>query len=130
VASAGIHGDDCRLQRIAFWRDGRCLPDSGGARRKLLLPFFDRFQPAGDSAFGSLLHRQVDRREDAQPALVHTLPAESFDQLSPDLLLEILAVRLVVSKIVVENNPFGAGSLPGRTVDVAVIHHRGPRVVG
>ena len=37
----------------------------------------------------------IERREDAQPALVDALPAEALDQLAADLLLEIQAERLL-----------------------------------
>ena len=85
-----------RVLAAAFLR--RIPP--GRPRRALLLY---GFQLIGDGGFGNHLHRQIDRREHAETALVDALPAESIHELAPHLFLEVLPVRLFSAQRVVEN---------------------------
>ena len=70
-------------------------------------PALDVLQPVFDHGLGRLLQVAVDRREDAQAALVDALPSESLDELAPDLLLEIEAEGFLDLERVVERDRRG-----------------------
>ena len=105
-AGARIHGDDAALQvrrPDAILHGAADLGQELGARLVLVArALLDRRQPGLERPLGRLLHRRIDRRVDPQPAARDAAPAEAIDQLAPDLLLEVLAERLVALQAVLE----------------------------
>ena len=82
-------------------------------------------RPLLDERLGRLLHARVERREDAQPALVDALPAEPLDQLAADLLLEIQAEGLADLEAVgqLDRAP-SSRAPPSRSSIAPVVDHR------
>ena len=72
-----------------------------GAFLRAQLPLLDLLQPAADLGLGGLLHVQVERRVDLQPAFVDALPSEPLDELLAHFFFEVLAERLLPAQRVV-----------------------------
>ena len=64
------------------------------------------FSDAATADSAATCMRHVDRRIDAQAALIDALPSEAIDQLAAHLLLEVLAVRLLRAQVVGERHRF------------------------
>jgi len=132
LAGARIEGDQGCLKNVGH--RGLRIADCGltgrldRARRatgcERGTPLVDPLQLLADRGFGRDLHRHVERRKDAEAALIHALPAESLDELDPHLLLEVLAVRLVRAERVAEPHLHRASRLPRRAIDRAGLEHR------
>ena len=125
VTGRRIHGDEGSLERRLRRGLGRSPLHTLHALRLVagaaLLDFFEAFR---DLEFGGLLHVQVDRRVDLQPATVHALPAEALDECLAHLLLEVEPMRFVLPQPVVQRQLRGAGLLCLRFRDCAGVDHR------
>src|SRR6185503_3968370 len=84
----------------------------------------DRLDLRSESLLRRELHWHVNRREHAQAALIHALPSKAVDQLEADLLLEVLAVRIVGAERIAQGGLGLARRLPLGLVDRAVLEHR------
>ncbi len=128
LARARIHGDDAALQvgrPDAVLDDAPDLGQELGARLVLVAgALLDRHQAGLERPLGGLLHRRIDRRVDAQPAARDAAPAEAIDQLAPDLLLEVLAERLVALQAVLQVHRRVPGAIERGPVDLPVLEHR------
>src|SRR5207249_1678884 len=118
VAGCGIHRDQSGLQRTLI----AGLSILGGGPQRLASGV-DRFERLVDGCLGGDLLLHVDRREDAQTALVYALPAEPIDQLATHLFLEILAVRFLRAQYVGELHRRQACFLPRGVIDRAIVQH-------
>ena len=100
----------------------------GGAGTRLGCLNPDRFSmswsPFSSELFRRSLQVAVDRRVDAEAALVDTLPAETLDELAPHLFLEVEAEGLLDFEGVVDLDRRRLRLFGGRRINRARAHHR------
>ena len=111
--------DERRLQRLAS------APAASLAALRLALSRCRRAR-APTSRFGGLLHVEIDRRVDLQPALVDALPSEPLHELLAHFFLEVLR-RTASSRaqpVVEQRGWLRSALLVGRAIDRAGVAHR------
>ena len=116
LASQRIHGDERALQRFGGFRRA--------AAAAFRLPLLDVGDRARDLPLRRLLHVEIDRRVDLEPALVHAVPSEALHELLADFFLEILAEGFLGPQRVGELGPASHRAVVRRAIDGAGVAHR------
>ncbi len=132
VPGGRIHGDERTLKVVGRILLGGFLAGCAGSRRKRAAslgvlepgPLLDVLQPLLDERFGGSLQIAVDRRVDAEAALIDPLEPEPLHQLAADLLLEVETERLPDLERVVHLDGRRLRARCGRRIDRAEIDHR------